>query len=503
MATYTLAPNVKRQFLDNSGNPLSSGKIYTVAAGGSYPANAATVYQTSSGTAHTNPIVLDSAGRVSGSSEIYLEPGLSYKFIAAASSSDYTSPLWTQDNISAVPPSSVNVDIQGTFGENVTAGDLVYLGAAGSWLKSDADDPVTSAIPDLGFAVTTTASGSSGTIRTAGQITLTGLAPGSVYYPSSTAGSITTVAPAIMRTVGTAQSTTVFEIAIQRWSRPTVTPQGRLSLTTDVPVTTADVTAATTLYYVPYVGTQLPLYDTTLSKWYAVSTTQISIAVPATTNQMYDVFVYNNAGTITLELTAWTNDTTRATALAYQDGLLAKTGALTRLYLGSFRTTGVSGQTEDSFAKRLVYNYYNPLPREGRVLEATNSWTYTTATYQQANASTANQLAVVNGVAERPIDVEVIAHLSNDTAGGFFGASVSIGEDSATTAVTGVTGMSVGTAVAGRIIQVIAKLRKYPAAGYHFYTWLEQSAVSNTTTWYGDNNAPTTLQSGISGRFLQ
>ena len=76
-------------------------------------------------------------------------------------------------------------------------------------------------------------------------------------------------------------------------------------------------------------------------------TSPISIAVPSTTSTVYDVFVYDSSGTSTLELTAWTNLTTRATALAYQNGVLCKTeGALvTRRYLGSFRTTGVSGQT--------------------------------------------------------------------------------------------------------------------------------------------------------------
>ena len=217
MATYTLSPNVKRQFLDNSGNPLSSGKLYTVSAGGSYPADAVTVYQTSSGTAHTNPIVLDSAGRISGSSEIYLEPGLSYKFILNTSA-DVS--VWTQDNIAAVPPSTVNVDIQGLAGTALAAEDVVYLSTgsggltAGSWYKADADlTYASSAAVTIGMVPSAIASGSTGTIRLQGLMTVAGpLTTGGSYYVSATAGGLTATAPTNARFVGQAQSTTTIVI---------------------------------------------------------------------------------------------------------------------------------------------------------------------------------------------------------------------------------------------------------------------------------------------------
>jgi hypothetical protein len=269
---------------------------------------------------------------------------------------------------------------------------------------------------------------------------------------------------------------------------------GRLTLTSGTPVTTADVTAATTLYFALYAGNRIELYNG--SGWITRTFAELSIAVPATTDTVYDVFVYDNAGTAALELTAWTNDTTRATALTKQDGILVKTGALTRRYVGTFRTTGVSGQTEDSFAKRYVWNYYNRVPRVLRVNEATNSWTYHVATFQQANASAANQVDVVVGVAEVPIDLRLFAHVSNST-GGVFGR-VAIGEDSATAAASG---SIIGATVLASAFadQIMASLTKYPAVGRHYYTWLEQSDAVATTTWYGDNNTPTTIQSGMHG----
>ena len=67
------------QFFDNSGNVLTGGKLYTYSAGTTTPA---VTYTTNSGiTANSNPIVLDAAGRVANSGEIWLTDGISYKFV--------------------------------------------------------------------------------------------------------------------------------------------------------------------------------------------------------------------------------------------------------------------------------------------------------------------------------------------------------------------------------------------------------------------------------------
>jgi hypothetical protein len=72
---------VGAQFFDNNGNPLSGGKIYTYEAGTTTPL---ATYTSSTGvTAHTNPIVLDSGGRVPGG-EIWNQLRL-YKFVLETS----------------------------------------------------------------------------------------------------------------------------------------------------------------------------------------------------------------------------------------------------------------------------------------------------------------------------------------------------------------------------------------------------------------------------------
>lgn len=69
------------QFFDNNGVPLAGGLLYTYAAGTTTPA--ATYTSSTGGTANSNPIVLDSAGRPA--SEIWLTTGSSYKFVLQTS----------------------------------------------------------------------------------------------------------------------------------------------------------------------------------------------------------------------------------------------------------------------------------------------------------------------------------------------------------------------------------------------------------------------------------
>src|SRR3990167_7040004 len=122
---------------------------------------------------------------------------------------------------------------------------------------------------------------------------------------------------------------------------------GRLTLTSGTPVTTADVTGATSIYFAPFKGNRIGLYDGS-SAWAIYTFTELTLALGTLTSGLpYDVFAYDSSGTVTLEALAWTNGTTRATALTTQNGVLVKTGATTRRYLGTFYTTATT-TTESS-----------------------------------------------------------------------------------------------------------------------------------------------------------
>jgi hypothetical protein len=269
--------------------------------------------------------------------------------------------------------------------------------------------------------------------------------------------------------------------------------EGRLTLSAGVPVTTADVTGATSIKWTPYKGANIALYSG--SAWVLRAFVETSLALGTLTAALpYDVFAYDNAGTLALELLAWTNATTRATALVLQDGVYCKTGALTRRYLGTFYTTATT-TTEDSFAKRYVWNYYNRVPRVMKVLEPTSSWAYTSS-FRQARGSTANQLDCVIGVAEVEVCAEVWARAVSDQLIGLVPVAVAIGEDSTSTPSPNCLFDNPVNLGVGAYLCLGARLRVYPSVGRHSFVWLEVSAAIGTTTWFGVN---TFNQTGIVG----
>ena len=108
------------QFFDNNGNPLTGGKLYTYAAGTTTPQ--ATYTSAAGSTFHTNPIVLDAAGRVPGSSEIWLADSQIYKFVLK-DSNDVLLATW--DQITGVNSNFVNYTTE-TEVQTATAGQTVF-----------------------------------------------------------------------------------------------------------------------------------------------------------------------------------------------------------------------------------------------------------------------------------------------------------------------------------------------------------------------------------------
>lgn len=272
------------------------------------------------------------------------------------------------------------------------------------------------------------------------------------------------------------------------------TVNGRLTTESGVPISNADRTAQGTIYFTPFRGNQIALYDG--AAWQLVSFAELSLALTVTSGNNYDVFVDYNGGTPQLALSAaWTNDTTRADALALQDGVYVKSGATDHRLVGTIRASGAN-VTADSEANRYVWNAYNRVPRSMRAaLETTNSWTYTTATFRQANANTANQLNYVVGLAEDAVEVDVYAIHANSVT--LIAATAGIGINSTSVNSAHLFGIQhVNTTNYG----ITAKYRGTPATvGYNFIAWLERSVATGVSTWFGDNGDATAMQSGISG----
>ena len=97
------------QFFDGAGNPLAGGRIFTYTAGTTTPEAAYT--SIGGGTAHSNPIVLNSEGRVPA--EIWLSEAVSYKFVLQTAASVQ---IGTYDDISGVN----DLTVSGISWSNVT-----------------------------------------------------------------------------------------------------------------------------------------------------------------------------------------------------------------------------------------------------------------------------------------------------------------------------------------------------------------------------------------------
>ena len=254
-----------------------------------------------------------------------------------------------------------------------------------------------------------------------------------------------------------------------------------MTLTSGIPITTADVTAAGTLYFTPHGGDKIGLFDGT--RWKIYSFTEISLALTLTSGNNYDVWLYDNAGTLTLETLIWTNNTTRATALVLQNGVYCKTGALTRRYLGTIRSSAAN-VTEDSAAKRFVWNYYNRVKFRNFRRDTTDSWTNagngTWSAMNSGNAAWKHEF--VRGFSEDAV-IAALEVSSRNTSGSYPSSAVAI--DSTTAIDSTLTAMSVngGTVVITTECQFVA----YPTIGYHYIQGVQTTSDSPSATWYGDN----------------
>lgn len=253
--------------------------------------------------------------------------------------------------------------------------------------------------------------------------------------------------------------------------------QGRLTLTSGTPVTTADVSGATTLYFTPYKGNLISLYDG-VSKWNTFTFTEKSITlVGLTASKPYDVFAYDNAGTVTLELLVWTDATHRATALVFQNGIYVKSGATTRRYLGTIYINSSGGQTDDAYATRYVWNYYNRVVRE--IFKASYSnHTYATSSYRAWNNDTANKVDFVVGILEDGIQTNLTASSEDGIPAVYANLdSISAGHTGGTEVIlTYTTSQSAGSS--------FLYTKSDLSIGYHYIAVAQRQWSGTGTYWY-------------------
>jgi len=202
---------------------------------------------------------------------------------------------------------------------------------------------------------------------------------------------------------------------------------GRLTLTSGVPVLTADVSAATTIYWTPYQGNRIWIPDANqVLQCYVFN--ELSLALNTTAHLAgtnYDLFVWNNAGTLQLVSgPAWSSATARSAAISLLNGIYVNTAVMAGiasgnvsvsvpaqqgLYVGTFQTNN-AGQTTMSMnpaaasgggvCKLLLWNNYNRVLIKGTTMDNGAGYALNASTPGYARSSVNNGIGFIAGLAE-------------------------------------------------------------------------------------------------------
>lgn len=262
-------------------------------------------------------------------------------------------------------------------------------------------------------------------------------------------------------------------------SEATLSNNGRLTLVSGNPIGSGN-TVSSTLYYSPYLGNMISLYNVSTSSWDTYTFNEILLSLSGMIiDTNYDIFLFDNAGTLTLENIAWTNNSTRSINLIYQNGILVRSDNLSKRYLGSIRSTS-STTTEDSETRRLVFNINNPIEK---ILIASDNTThtYTSGTIRPYRGLTnigVTRVELLCGMITSPIKVVCDSTFTTETGA----SSVGVGQNTTTannTSAINITTVSSGPALifSNNSIDIL-----YSSLGYNYLQLLQSGG--NITTFY-------------------
>lgn len=302
----------------------------------------------------------------------------------------------------------------------------------------------------------------------------TGLSAGSGALPIASGGTGGTTPTAALANLGAASLSSVTALAstittLQATLQSlAANPQGRLTLTSGAPVLATGITAGTSVYYTPYVGNLVPIYDGSLINTVPFAELTLTLNSNHVASNIYDVFAFTNAGAVTIGTgPAWNTATAGAGARGTGAGTteLSRTiggfwtnansatlrnGATTyavnvncATYLGSIFIDGTNGQVSCLLAygqsrKWGVWNAYNRVPIILKAGDPTASWTWATSSYRPSNNNTANKITPFCGLPEEMVNNTFIQRVFSSS--GSLDAFTGIGWNS-TTAPSGTIGV--------------------------------------------------------------
>jgi len=265
---------------------------------------------------------------------------------------------------------------------------------------------------------------------------------------------------------------------------------GRLTTESGVPVSTSDRTGQTTLYFTPYHGNGIALYDGTT--WVNRTFSELSVSLTGLyDNTTYDVFLRDVAGTLSLEISAgWSTAHNRTSEITLFEGVYTyQTDPLAR-YLGTIHTTSTT-TTEDSALKRFVWNYCNRVPRHLVITETTDSWFYQDPYIRSTNNNSANRVEWALGFPEAITrSFSLALSVGDSTARAMDGST--IGRDSIFDSDSQLRGLMNRDTL---IQQSLSEYQGFPRVGYDYLGWNERAETGNT--YYGDNGGDDRIRPGL------
>lgn len=287
---------------------------------------------------------------------------------------------------------------------------------------------------------------------------------------------------------------------------PLLAPGGRLSITSNTAIISADVTAQNTIYYVPYLHNMvmLPLaaggWKTRFlgAQLSQLTTDATKSPAAAGNNTLYDMFLWDDSGTVRCTRgPGWSNSTAGTAARGVGAGttelqqtnfMYTNKNAITNgpaagmgAYVGTILTNGTAtvdwvaqpaGVAGGGNARLGLWNMYNRKSVAVVSKEGAATWAPFNGT-RSANASNNNRITQVVGLPEDAVDIaiDVLANLGNNPSLPYqSGVGInSIAVISGITLSFGGTTSPPGT----QDTDIHAKYRGLPILGLTFYQWIE------------------------------
>jgi hypothetical protein len=316
-------------------------------------------------------------------------------------------------------------------------------------------------------------------------------------------------------------------VSLSRAAGSTTAPQGRLTLTSGMPVSSADATG-TTLFYTPSAaGSGVPLNDgsgsfaMTRFPECSQATADLSKSPAAViANANYDIFAWmDGAVARATRGPAWLNATSRGTGVSTSEidftsayptnkfgitnGPLAGRGTL----VGTIRSNA-SSQLVDTHLARLVCNAYNIVPRHMSVTDPITGGSWAALgdnAFRVAHGNAANVCNFVVCIPGSFTDTTQPGFYADFTAtlgmlsNGGFGVTVpALDWTSGSPVNFGITSIAsfAGGSLEGNISGIF---RGYAGIGLHIMSWLEFSSSGASIQFFGQSSPPLMWTSGMIG----